>query len=102
LLPLSVLFALTVGPLLQYFRFEFDAHRSLFEVSPGDELHTAAGEQAGQHAAALVSSGFVSRGRVGLRVKQFTVVSELLDRGDGRESVILSATIPPTGSRFRR
>src|SRR5687768_899866 len=98
--PLSVLFALTIGPLLQYFRFEFDAHRPLFDVAPGDELHSAAGEQADQHSAALVSSGFVSRGRVGLRVKQFTVVNELLDRGDGREWVILSATIPPTVQPF--
>ncbi len=94
--PLSVLFALTIAPLLLYFRWKVDAHRTVFDVPPGDDFHAGAGEQADKHVASLVSSGFVSRGRAGLRVKQFTVVNDVLDHGDGREWVILSSTFPTT------
>ena len=96
ILPYSVrlVSGLTIQPLLHYFSWESDAHRSLFLVTPDNELHTAAAEQHNKYVPSLISSGFVSQGRVGMRVKNVAVVNELLERGNGREWVILSAAIP--------
>lgn len=91
---LRIVAGLTIHPLLHYFRYTSDAHRALFSVVPTDPLFGAAGEQVDKHAASLVSAGFVSRGRIGLRVGKNTVVNELLDRGDGSEWAVLTATIP--------
>ena len=91
---LRVVVGLTIRPLVHCFNFKSDAHRSLFNVVPGDPDDVAAAEQVEGHAASLVATGFVRRGRIGLRVGKHTVVNEFLDRGDGREWAILTATIP--------
>ena len=91
---LRIVLGLTVVPLKHYLTFKQDAHRALFNVVPGDADDRAASEQIEGHATSLVASGFVRRGRVGLRAGKATVVNEFLDRGDGREWAILTATIP--------
>ena len=92
--PAQLVVSLTIRPLLLYARWSTDGHRSLFYVTPDDPLHATAGEQLDKHAESLVSSGFTSRGRVGLRVENKTLVSEFLDRGNGTEWAILVATTP--------
>src|SRR6188508_2686513 len=92
--PAQLVISLTIRPLLLYVRWSTEAHRSLFYIAPDDPLHPAAGEQLDKHAESLVSSGFTSRGRVGLRVEKKTLVSEFLDRGNGTEWAILVATTP--------
>jgi hypothetical protein len=91
---MRIVIGLTILPLKHYFTFKQDAHRELFNVIPGDADDRAAAEQVEQHATSLVTTGFVRRGRIALRVGQATVVNEFLDRGDGREWAILTATIP--------
>ena len=91
---MRIVVGLTILPLKHYFRFKQDAHRQLFNVVPGDADDLAATEQIESHATSLVATGFVRRGRIGLRVGKATVVNEFLDRGDGREWAILTATIP--------
>ena len=91
---LRVALGLTILPLKHYLKFKQDAHRELFTVVPGDPDDLAATEQLDGHATSLVATGFVRRGRVGVRVGKHTVVNEFLDRGDGREWAILTATIP--------
>src|SRR5688572_9000379 len=90
----QLVFSLTVRPLLHYVRWSTDGHRSLFDIAPEDPLYATAGERLDSHAQSLVSSGFTSRGRVGLHVEKNTLVSEFLDRGNGTEWAILTATIP--------
>jgi hypothetical protein len=57
-------------------------------------LNEAAGEQSDVHAQSLIASGYSSRGRVGLSVGPHVVVNEFLDRENGLEWAIVSATLP--------
>jgi len=92
---LRVFTGLTIQPIRHYLRWSSDAHRALFNVDPADPLYQAAGEHLDVHVNSLLSSGFVSRGRVGNRIGKHTVVIHFCERGNGTEWAILAATLPP-------
>lgn len=89
-----VVSSLTIRPLVFYRSFKGDSHRSCFVVDTTHEHHKAAGEQIDVHAKALVALGFTSRGRIGSKFGKHVVVNEFLDRGNGRDWAIVSATLP--------
>jgi hypothetical protein len=79
-----VSWALTVEPLLFYFRHRFKAHRSFTALEPGDALSLTAAPQLEEHTRDAVALGFQRRGRTAMSLEDSIVVAELLDRDQGR------------------
>jgi hypothetical protein len=88
-----ILLSLTVKPFQHYLTWKSDAHRSQVDVAPGHPSYEPAEQRLGGLVRILDSSGFKSRGRVGITIGQQVRVNEFLDRNDGREWVILTAII---------
>jgi hypothetical protein len=85
--------ALTVQPLVFYFRHRFVAHRSLVALEPGDALSLAAAPQLEKHVRDAVALGFQSRGRATLAIARSPIVTELLERDEGRLWVSLTIVL---------
>ena len=92
---LQLVYSLTIRPVLHYLRWSSDGHRAFYNVASDDPVNAVVDGKVDEHAESLVSSGFVSRGRVGIRVGDLTVINEIFDRGEGREWAILTAAISP-------
>lgn len=93
---LLIVWSLTVRPLWYYLRVRTDADRMLFALAPDDPRYEAASSRLDGPVGEATSSGFQSRGRVAATVGPHIVANEFLDRENGREWVIVSATISGT------
>jgi hypothetical protein len=98
--PLALLWSLTVRPLLHYFRFRSDAHRSHFELTPDDPRHELASTQLDATIREGVALGFRSHGRVAFEIGSLTGVHEYLERDSGRVWVYVTAVLSNSAQRL--
>jgi hypothetical protein len=93
---LRTTWALTVYPVVYYFRHRFDAHRTVDPLAADHPLSVKAAPHLDAPVRDALALGFRSRGRVVLPVGSRSVVSEFLDRDEGRLWVSVNVIVGGT------
>ena len=90
---LALIFSLTVRPLIYYFSFRADIHRTSYEFTPDDPRSGQMDQTVGDQVNEAIALGFRSRGRIGGQVGAMTVVNEFLELDNGRVWVYATAVL---------
>src|SRR6185503_2231360 len=94
--PLALLWSLTIRPLLHYFRFRADAHRTSFEFTPDDARYEQVSAKLEEPIREALALGFRSHGLVGYENPSMTVVNEFLELDNGRVWLFATAVLSPS------
>ena len=94
--PLTLLWGLTVRPLLHYLGYRSATHRSQFELRPDDPRYEEVSAKTAEHVREALALGFRSHGRVAADLGTMTAVNDFYERDDGRVWVFVTSVLAPS------